>query len=179
MALIKCPECQSEVSDKANTCPKCGYPVKEIAQCEPSSTGMNICPKCGKIIAGKEKCPDCGTKMINCHCTEDDWTTIMLEGSLEKWEQQMRMKYVVNSKEYDNNLFNSRLQSEKDENDYYDNLMEKVSESSPTIKCPYCNSTNTKKITTTSKAVHTAFFGIFSMGRNAKQWHCNQCESDF
>lgn len=50
---------------------------------------------------------------------------------------------------------------------------------SPVVECPYCNSTNTKKITTTSKAVHTAFFGIFSMGRNAKQWHCNQCGSDF
>lgn len=178
MALIKCPECQSEVSDKANTCPKCGYPVKEIAQCEPSSTGMNICPKCGKIIAGKEKCPDCGTKMINCHCTEDDWTTIMLEGSLEKWEQQMRMKYVVNSKEYDNNLFNSRLQSEKDENDYYDNLMEKVSESSPTIKCPYCNSTNTKKITTTGRMMSIGIFG-FASKKMGKQWHCNQCGSDF
>lgn len=48
-----------------------------------------------------------------------------------------------------------------------------------TIHCPYCNSTNVKKITTTSKAVHTAIFGIFSMGRNSKQWHCNDCKSDF
>ena len=51
MALIKCPECQSEVSDKAKTCPKCGYPIDEIAKNEPSSTGMNICPKCG-IVGG-------------------------------------------------------------------------------------------------------------------------------
>jgi len=48
-----------------------------------------------------------------------------------------------------------------------------------TIHCPYCNSTNVKKITTTSKAVHTAIFGIFSMGRNSKQWHYNDCKSDF
>lgn len=48
-----------------------------------------------------------------------------------------------------------------------------------TIHCPYCNSTNVKKITTTSKAVHIAIFGIFSMGRNSKQWHCNDCKSDF
>ncbi len=27
MGLIKCPECQSEVSDKASVCPKCGNPV--------------------------------------------------------------------------------------------------------------------------------------------------------
>ena len=47
------------------------------------------------------------------------------------------------------------------------------------IHCPYCNSTNVKKITTASKAVHTAIFGIFSMGRNSKQWHCNDCKSDF
>ena len=46
-------------------------------------------------------------------------------------------------------------------------------------KCPICQSTNIKKITNTSKAVHTTLFGIFSMSRNSKQWHCNNCGSDF
>lgn len=33
MALIKCPECEHEVSDTAITCPNCGYTLKkEIAQ---------------------------------------------------------------------------------------------------------------------------------------------------
>lgn len=27
MALIKCPECENEISDKANVCPNCGYQV--------------------------------------------------------------------------------------------------------------------------------------------------------
>ena len=27
MALIKCPECNKEVSDKAQSCPHCGYPI--------------------------------------------------------------------------------------------------------------------------------------------------------
>ncbi len=49
----------------------------------------------------------------------------------------------------------------------------------PEIKCPYCHATNVKKITNTSKAVHTALFGIFSMGRNSKNFHCNHCNSDF
>lgn len=49
----------------------------------------------------------------------------------------------------------------------------------PTVECPYCHSTNVKKITNTSKAVHTAIFGIFSMGRNSKNFHCNNCNSDF
>ena len=29
MALIKCPECNHEVSDSAETCPNCGYRLKE------------------------------------------------------------------------------------------------------------------------------------------------------
>jgi len=29
MALIKCPECNTEVSDKADKCPKCAYPITE------------------------------------------------------------------------------------------------------------------------------------------------------
>lgn len=47
------------------------------------------------------------------------------------------------------------------------------------VECPYCHATNVKKITDTSKAVHTAIFGIFSLSRNSKQWHCTHCNSDF
>lgn len=27
MALINCPECKNEISDKAEKCPKCAYPI--------------------------------------------------------------------------------------------------------------------------------------------------------
>lgn len=30
MALIKCPECEKEISDKALSCPHCGYPMKTV-----------------------------------------------------------------------------------------------------------------------------------------------------
>ena len=46
-------------------------------------------------------------------------------------------------------------------------------------KCPYCNSTNTKKITGMSKAGSVALFGVFAMGKISKEWHCNNCKSDF
>lgn len=29
MALIKCPECEKEVSDKALNCPNCAFPLQE------------------------------------------------------------------------------------------------------------------------------------------------------
>lgn len=32
MALIKCPECEKEVSDKANNCPNCGCPILNSEQ---------------------------------------------------------------------------------------------------------------------------------------------------
>lgn len=46
------------------------------------------------------------------------------------------------------------------------------------VCCPYCHSKNTAKITTTAKVVNTAVFGIFGTKRH-KQWHCNNCKSDF
>ncbi len=49
MALIKCPECGNQVSDKAPSCPTCGNPI---------NTAMT-CPKCGstdvKVITGGSK----------------------------------------------------------------------------------------------------------------------------
>lgn len=44
--------------------------------------------------------------------------------------------------------------------------------------CPYCNSTNLKRITTTAKAVNIAMFGLLGNKRKY-QWHCNNCKTDF
>lgn len=41
-------------------------------------------------------------------------------------------------------------------------------------KCPTCQSTNLKKISTTSKVMNTAMFGIFGTKRH-KTFHCNNC----
>ncbi len=46
------------------------------------------------------------------------------------------------------------------------------------VHCPYCNSTNLKRITTTAKAVNIAMFGLFGNKRKY-QWHCNNCKTDF
>ena len=31
MAIIKCPECRKKISDKAEVCPKCGFPMKKTS----------------------------------------------------------------------------------------------------------------------------------------------------
>lgn len=55
MALIKCPECGKEVSDKAAVCPNCGV---EIA---PDEVKAVICPECGsEIDPAQNICKNCG-----------------------------------------------------------------------------------------------------------------------
>lgn len=48
----------------------------------------------------------------------------------------------------------------------------------PTVECPYCHSTNTKKISTFGRTLSTEFLGLGS-SKVGKQWHCNKCNSDF
>lgn len=51
MAIIKCPECGRQISDKAPTCPSCGV---EIAG------KITKCPNCGEIyFSNLEMCPNC------------------------------------------------------------------------------------------------------------------------
>ena len=47
MALVQCPECGKEVSDTANNCPNCGYPIaqKEVTDNPVSSTIASNAPK--------------------------------------------------------------------------------------------------------------------------------------
>lgn len=53
-----------------------------------------------------------------------------------------------------------------------------VPSSKPIITCPYCQSTNTKKIGVIGRSVSTGLFG-FGSSKIGKQWHCNNCKSDF
>ena len=48
MALIKCPECGKAVSDKAEACPNCGFPV---ASSHPEGT-WGATPPWGATLAG-------------------------------------------------------------------------------------------------------------------------------
>lgn len=45
-------------------------------------------------------------------------------------------------------------------------------------KCPTCQSTDIKKVSTMSKAGSVALWGLFSQ-KVKKQWHCNNCGSEW
>lgn len=59
MALIKCPNCGNEVSDKADHCVHCGYALTGKSQT--GRGGDVICPECGhRAYPEKGHCPRCG-----------------------------------------------------------------------------------------------------------------------
>lgn len=47
------------------------------------------------------------------------------------------------------------------------------------VRCPFCNSSDCKKISDLSKVASAAVFGVFSLGKVSKTWHCNSCGSNF
>jgi uncharacterized Zn finger protein len=47
------------------------------------------------------------------------------------------------------------------------------------VKCPFCQSTDCKKISGASKFGKVALFGVFAAGSVSKTWHCNNCGSNF
>lgn len=50
MALIKCPECGKEISDKAQDCIHCGYKLNK-----------NFCPECHNAVGDSDSiCHSCG-----------------------------------------------------------------------------------------------------------------------
>ena len=50
MALIKCPECDKEISSSAKVCPNCGY-----------KNEFKTCPECGVVVKATDNmCPECG-----------------------------------------------------------------------------------------------------------------------
>ncbi len=76
MALIKCPECGSEISDMATSCPQCGYPIQEYFDDTPydviSNHETKKCVHCGRDIPKRiAKCPYCGKSQI------PTWATII------------------------------------------------------------------------------------------------------
>ncbi|MCX5782595.1 MAG: zinc ribbon domain-containing protein [Elusimicrobia bacterium] len=58
MALVKCPECGHEISDKALQCVRCGYPVKpdiEKKQTPPNIASANTAALTGSLQSPKAK----------------------------------------------------------------------------------------------------------------------------
>lgn len=135
--------------------------------------GYMVCMKADKL-ANMTKCPLCGKEgLVETNITEEE---LDLMGEASNYNRHfleamidLKQKNVI---EYELKMsqFRSQVGQQKQQ--------EQVKQESNSIRCPYCHSTNVKKISTTSRAASAMVFGIISK-KIGKQWHCDNCKSDF
>lgn len=159
------------------------------------------CQRCGtveifseKSINNKRHCPFCDFIMRyydQYDGMEGFERTCQIDKQYKTWKDVVR-KHYAKPRHRDNELYQKREIAEEKSYKYsynkhkiQNNEHTKLKTNSnistpakPVVECPYCHSKDTKKISMTSKVMNTAVFGIFGTKRH-KQWHCNQCNSDF
>ena len=158
-----------------------GYYNCTIDIIEPDATRrLNIClPDTDwKSDLENDVCPFCKSHLIDIGITRDEFFTIAESSNYNRavvlamidLKQKDPIEYQLKLNQFEIQYNEKKKMKSQTKSSY--------TSSKPTVSCPYCKSTNTTKITATSKAVSVAVWGIFSR-KVHKQWHCNSCKSDF
>lgn len=144
--LIQCPECGKEISDKSDKCIHCGYPLQDKSK--------NIC-----IVNGKEY----DLSFLLDDSTEYKDKLIMfvqLTGCYVLADDEDNVDKIIETKIIPPFLNIITVEEYKRQH------------AKP--HCPYCNSTNIKKISGTERVASIAALGIFSKKIN-KSFKCKNC----
>lgn len=147
MALIKCPECGKEISDKAIMCINCGYPLNSLE----NKTDEYIC-----CIHGTN------------YNLKEEFELILLQDDYTKTVLKLASKCNINIQ--DAFALSKIMKSERKIPKSYECKF--ITNKS---QCPMCKSTNIKKISTTSRMVSVVTVGLAS-GKLGKQYKCERCK---
>lgn len=154
---------------------------------------LHYCKKCGRVVEidtdktgyKDDTCDYCKSKVYP--VPEKYWLDGLDFLITNEQENLLREELVKTTPEFDEYLFNHRdsdLQQRWTKTEvalaHGKAILEGKDKGNKfSVECPYCHATNVRKITNISKVAHTTVFGIFSLGRNSKNFHCNHCNSDF
>ncbi len=260
MALIKCPECGDQISDKSSACIHCGYPLYLLNNEKPSETSVenqdvtevkvdlkeysikisNCNGSNAKVIITlKNKFQyslnDAKTATMNLPLTvtlkeniteirklAQEFTDAGIDYEIFEGEKKLSFNLITKDKatktshvshsNISDSIFKrcpscGKITNQRDA--FYCSVcnirLEKISEDEATVKpvydskkqeyriqtpdnstqnenvpkCPTCKSTDIKKISVMSKAGTALLWGVFSIGKVSKQWHCNNCGSEW
>ena len=188
--LIMCPICDEILIDDElpnNQCPHCGFSFSDEENVE-KAYRIYICPTCGdgltKHVSQQNKyiCKYCNTPMIRTDINMSQYMELCVYDKINAKENTKNLANKYGNNRFSDEEYHHRIYLEEKESK---RLKEKQrSQSQPTntptsqVTCPYCQSTNTKKITAGDRVKSNILFGIFAKNRN-KEWHCNSCNSDF
>ena len=182
MALINCPECGKEVSDKAEVCMNCGYAIKQYVKKKEYNEKYNMyyCPKCGSFYCLEREKTDsetcCNSCKVPIHEVPEKLGLTPYFDRKGDWNEAKQLR---------NSFFEEyiRKQPEFDEKAYrkvhlLDDEKPAKSFSSSTLRvgpnCPACGSTNTSKIGVLGRSTSIFAFGLAS-NKIGKNWKCHNC----
>lgn len=199
MALIVCNECGGMVSDKATTCPHCGFPLQEQAHLyQNSDKSLIFCPWCGvhgtkawwRYLGSRVgECMYCGHYDGCGHTTETKGEIISLAQQEDPATKDARnpdsindwivRHYLIGTEQFSEAKYLTRLARQQRENVNEDNI-EEIKDAqfaayqASIPKCPHCQSTSISKISALSRSVSVGLFGLAS-SKIGKTMQCNRC----
>ena len=138
---------------------------------------LKLCNQCGymKDYCKKEiLCPVCKINSL-VDITNSIEEAVRIFRLPEEEQEQFKIDYLGH--DFEPELKQKRIEFDIRRSQILRERSAKI-EINPKITCPYCQSTDTKKISGTSRFMSTGIFGLAS-GKIGKQWHCNKCKSDF
>lgn len=162
MALIKCPECGKEFSNKAPACPNCGCPTTEIQKMKHTKT---------IIIDNKEYDVTHIVQLLNQDKFEEAEDELQQRLDEEGYGEDDAY-YICEAIE--DGDFSPWVYNEKLKCLTYTETREELQAKQNIPHCPNCNSTNIQKISMTSRAISGLTFGILSSSIG-KTYKCNNC----
>ena len=151
---------------------------------------LHYCKRCGRIVQMRnypidDKCDYCNAVVYP--LPEKYWLDGLYFLITKEQEQLLIEELIETAPEFDPSLSKRRCEDMARRNAEREAMYARTKAfqegrdigNTFGVECPYCHATNVTKITTVSKALHTALFGVFSVSRNSKEFHCNHCNSDF
>lgn len=191
MALILCPECNKQISDKASFCPHCGYPINDLSNnLNSDSSDLNTITLFGssyditeavQLINNNEKIK--AVKVLretipnlSLSDAKDIADCIANKGIVSN------NNIIQNSPKIDKNVSHIKIIKCKACSKEISNQAEicpHCGQPTGVHICPKCKSTDTKVISGASKAASVALFGIFAANKVKSNFQCNKCGHKF
>lgn len=187
MSLVICPECKSEISQYSESCPSCGFGIKQYMEENNlyDTSKVFLCPVCANYNGGdtfnnppkppQVKCSFCGSPLIQ---TEFDGVEFQMElykmfklgYNNDEEEAEFLKRYSCNK--FNQDIYNDRrtiIKTKKHEH------KQQEAQQTNIPKCPTCGSTNISKIGTSERVASVIGLGLLSKKIN-KSFKCNNCK---